>query len=150
MQGEWAGCSRNPQEPKRSTWWDRKRFKMIQNNVVMLGLTVLMHFQQVWGPQISKFFEVACPRRLLKLLCFRNLQSLSCKLYRLFGPGSWGIHSPGYGPAISELADQSHPLISVNKTYVTDGGKENVYDCEREKHFCKVLYVKLNLHVASR
>ena len=42
-----------PQEPKRSAFWDRKRFKIIQNNAVMVGLTISMHFQQFqnlsWG-----------------------------------------------------------------------------------------------------
>ena len=33
-------------ESERSAWLDRKRFKMMQNNVVMLGLTISMHFQQ--------------------------------------------------------------------------------------------------------
>ena len=66
-----AGCARThalsppphphptPQEPKRSFWWDYKRFKMIQNNVVVVGLTILMHFKQwpaIWRTQISIFF----------------------------------------------------------------------------------------------
>ena len=50
-----------PLPPKRSAWWERKRIKMTQNNVVMLGLTISMHFQQFEDLDIHIFSEGACP-----------------------------------------------------------------------------------------
>ena len=41
---------------------DRKRFKMLQNNVVMVGLTVSMHFQQFEDFKFQKFCGKAWPR----------------------------------------------------------------------------------------
>ena len=42
-----VGAAHAPsREPERSAWWDRKRFKMIQNNAVVVGLTISIYFQQ--------------------------------------------------------------------------------------------------------
>ena len=57
-----------PQEPKRSAWWDRKKFKMIQNNVVMVGLSIAVHFQQFEDLKFKFFSGGPYPRIPLKPL----------------------------------------------------------------------------------
>ena len=47
--GEVRGVRTHPSPPggpKRFAWWYRKIFKMVQNNVVMVELTVWMRFKQ--------------------------------------------------------------------------------------------------------
>ena len=67
-----------------------ERFKMIQNNVVMVALTISMPFNAfpaVLGPQISN---------ALKPLCLQNIHGLSFQLY-IFGQVA--REGTGYGPA---------------------------------------------------
>ena len=51
-----------PQEPKRSAWWDHKSLKIMQNNLVMVGLTISVHFQQFEDIKFIFFSEGAYPR----------------------------------------------------------------------------------------
>ena len=45
-QGECAGCANTLQEPKKSACCDCKKIKIIQKSLVVLRLTISMHFQQ--------------------------------------------------------------------------------------------------------
>ena len=58
----YAGWTRTPQEPKRSAWWDRKDLKWYKNNVVMVGLTISMHFRQLEDLKFLFFPEEHAPR----------------------------------------------------------------------------------------
>ena len=40
------GVRTHPPRAKRSAWWDRKNFEWYKNNVMVVGLTISMHFQQ--------------------------------------------------------------------------------------------------------
>ena len=73
-----VGCASTPPPgAKRSTWWDCKIFKVIQNNVMMAGLTDSMHFKQFEDLKFQNFYREACPRNPLKPLCLWNLHGLS-------------------------------------------------------------------------
>ena len=57
-----GGCANAPlQEPKKSANLDCTRFKMVQNDVVMVGLTVSMHFQQLEKIKLQNVTGEACP-----------------------------------------------------------------------------------------
>ena len=64
-------------EPKRSVWWDRKNSKWYKINVVVVGLTISMHFRQFGGLKFLIFSEGTCPRTSLK-----PLQSVQLSRFR--------------------------------------------------------------------
>ena len=53
-----GGACAGPHEAKRFAWWDRKWFKMIQNNVIVVGFDNFNAFLSVWRLQISIFCPV--------------------------------------------------------------------------------------------
>ena len=57
---------------------DRKIFKKIQNNVVMVGLTIFNAFPANWDSQISKFFQVS------QVKCSMNQNRLFSCFFSLF------------------------------------------------------------------
>ena len=59
--GRCAVCTPTPKKPKRSAWWDRKRYKMIQNTAAMVGLTVSIYFQQFADLRFQIFFRGSMP-----------------------------------------------------------------------------------------
>ena len=57
-----------------------------KNNVVMVGLTISMHFQQFEKLKFQIFSGGAHPRAPLKALCLRHLHDLSFQCYYFFSP----------------------------------------------------------------
>ena len=58
---------------------------MIQNNVLMVGLTISMHYQQFEGLKYQNFSRGACPRTPVKAFSLRQLNDLSFQ-NKYFGP----------------------------------------------------------------
>ena len=53
----------------RSAWWDRRRFKIEQTNVELVGLTISKHFLQFEDVIFQNFSREACHWTPLKVFC---------------------------------------------------------------------------------
>ena len=75
------GCVCTPQEPKRTTRWDRKILKLILKNVLLEGLTIsmYMYFQQFEDLKFQNFSGEACPQTPLNAFCLQHMHDLSFK-----------------------------------------------------------------------